>query len=611
MRRTIQRYYLFLILIIAAAACAKVSAPSGGSRDRTPPVVLESTPENGARNFRGKRVEIVFDEFVVLDNINEKFMVSPPMKQKPRVYTRGKGVRIDYEDELRDSTTYTFYFLDAIRDLNEGNIIDNYRFAFSTGPVIDSLSVTGNVYSALTLEAPEKTSVLLYRDLTDSAVVKSIPDYISRVDQTGYFRIDNVRGGTYRLYALTDDDNSKNYNRTEEAFAFLDSVVNVTPENNYILPQKDTAVAEVTKKPPVKVRDLSQQSRQEEKIVPALQGDHKLTLFNAVRKSRYLTSTSRPSRYRMTYLLSLPPDTMEFVLEIPDAPENSWFTVKSANRDTVDVWITDSSLYSREIITTLVTYPFTDSLGLDIYKQDTVPMRFVMPRTIKGQKKVVTKLQLSNNISGGMLRPGQKVVFSAQAPLRPPDTTRIRLYEVGEKTRTSRKFEFMGDTADPRRIHLNARFEEGRQYLMIFNDAAFGNIYGEVNDSVAMRITVREAGSYSSLVLTVQNCESHCIVQLLDRSEKLVRQEFLDGDATVTFRLLDKGSYRVRAIHDLNGDGKWTTGDFFAGRQPEPVTYMGKELEILEGWEAKEVLDMSLRNTKPQILRKASPANRR
>ena len=207
---------------------------------RTPPVVLETIPEYGAKNFRGKSISITFDEYVALDNINDKFMVSPPMKKKPRVFIRGKSVIAEFEENLRDSTTYTFYFQDAIKDLNEGNVIEDYQFVLSTGSVIDSLSVTGNVYNAFNLEVPEKTMVLLYRELADSFVVKHLPDYISRVDLKGYFRINNVKTGTYRLYALKDGDNSKNYNLPEEEFAFMNSPVEITPEKNFIPVVKDT-----------------------------------------------------------------------------------------------------------------------------------------------------------------------------------------------------------------------------------------------------------------------------------------------------------------------------------------------------------------------------------
>jgi len=211
LKRMITRLFLISLLVVLLLNCAKISSPSGGQRDKKPPVVVKSNPLNGARNFRGKKIEIEFNEYVVLDNINDKFMVSPPMKKKPRVFIRGKNVDIEFDDKLKDSTTYTFYFQDAIRDLNEGNILQNYQFVLSTGQVIDSLSVTGNIYNASDLEVPDKTIAIMYRELADSAVEKHLPEYISRLDPTGYFRINNIRPGTYRLFGLADGDNSKNY----------------------------------------------------------------------------------------------------------------------------------------------------------------------------------------------------------------------------------------------------------------------------------------------------------------------------------------------------------------------------------------------------------------
>jgi len=160
-----KRHVISLLFLITAwllvEGCAKISSPSGGPKDKTSPVIVKSVPENGTVNFSEKEITVSFNEYVVLENINEKFMVSPPMAKKPEIVIRGKSMRIRFEEKLRDSTTYTFYFQDAIRDLNEGNPINNYQFVFSTGPFIDSLSVTGNVYSALTLDPPENTLVML------------------------------------------------------------------------------------------------------------------------------------------------------------------------------------------------------------------------------------------------------------------------------------------------------------------------------------------------------------------------------------------------------------------------------------------------------------------
>ena len=160
-KRIIVRLSLISLLTVIISSCAKISTPTGGLRDRLPPVVVKSVPLNGSKNFKGNKIEVTFNEYVVLDNINDKFMVSPPMKKKPRVFIRSKSVDIEFDEKMKDSTTYTFYFQDAIKDLNEGNILQNYQFVVATGSVIDSLSVTGNIYNAFNLEVPEKTLVLL------------------------------------------------------------------------------------------------------------------------------------------------------------------------------------------------------------------------------------------------------------------------------------------------------------------------------------------------------------------------------------------------------------------------------------------------------------------
>lgn len=611
MNKKIRQQFTILLIFMIVSACAKISSPTGGARDRTPPEVLETIPEDGTVNFHGKELYIEFDEFVVLDNINDKFLVSPPMKKKPRVYTRGKSVRVEYEDDLRDSTTYTFYFQDAIRDLNEGNILNNYRIAVSTGSFIDSLSVTGNVYLLPGLEAPEAASVLLYRSKEDTAVVKQIPDYLSRVDETGYFRIDNVREGTYRIYALKDEDNSKNYNRSEEPFGFLDTVITVTPEKNFLLPEPDTmnlmttVVRKKTPPAPVRVTKTTASTRKEdlEAEVPVKQGEYRLNMFTPLKTQRYLASSARPLRYKLVYILSVPPDTMDFDFRIEDVPEESYFIETTSYRDTINVWLTDTAIYARPQLSTIITFPFTDSLGVHGYETDTISMRFLTPRAPRSGIVRKTMLKLQNNIAGGILKPGQTIVFSAETPLRDPDTSLIRLYELAKTDTITLPYAFLRDTSNSGKLTMNAKISEGKQYLFIADSTSFSNIYDEHIDSTALRFSVREASTYSKLTLEIANSGGPCIIQLMDPQEKVLSEKAISGDGRHVFTLLEKGTYRIRAIFDDNKDGKWTTGDFFMGRKPEAVSYFPKELEIPEGWDANEKWDLSERNFKPQRLR--------
>ena len=607
-KRMIDRLFLISALIAILGACAKISSPSGGPRDRLPPVVVKSDPVNGARNFRGNKIAIVFNEYVVLDNINEKFMVSPPMKKKPRVFTKGKGVDIELTEKLKDSTTYTFYFLDAIKDLNEGNVLQNYQFVLSTGTVIDSLSVTGNIYNAFNLEAPEKTQVLLYRELADSAVVKHLPEYISRVDQNGYFRIDNIRPGTYRLYGLKDLDNSKNYNNTDEEFAFMDSTVAITAEKNYIPPPpvvKDTVIVKkAINKNAVPVKDTTTVKKEVPEPV-ALIGEYRLFQFAAQKKAHYLTKSTRDLMYRMLFVLSTPPDSMKFEIFMPGVDRKAYFLEPSRDRDTLKVWLTDSSLYSQPLIKTIVRYPFTDTLGILRYKQDTVPMRFMPPRAPRVAKIKRTVFTFESNILSGFLKPGHQIVLKSKTPFREPDTSRIHIYELLQTTRQNVPYSLFKDSTNSCKYLLRSKLQQEKKYLFVAESASFGNIYNEYSDSIGVKFSIKDPETYQKLTLNIKNYAGDRIIQLLDKTEKLVAETYMKKDGKVVFPLLESGFYRVRVIYDLNGDGKWTTGDFTKNRQPEPVSYYPSEIELRQGYELEQDWDIGVKSFKdPKLMEK-------
>jgi hypothetical protein len=575
---------LFLAIVIIEG-CAKVSSPAGGPKDRVAPVVLKSEPVNGSKNFRGTRISIAFNEYVVLDKINEKFMVSPPMSKKPRVFLKGKSVIIDFDEKLKDSTTYTFYFQDAIRDLNEGNTIDNFQFVLSTGPVIDSLSVTGNVLSAFTLDPPENTIVLLYRELSDSAVIKKLPEYISKTDKKGYFRIDNVKGGIYRLYALKDADNNRNFNLPDEEIAFISTPVIVTSEKNYLpLPSANDTI----KKSLVKINAVDTVTRK---------GEYKLILFQPAKKTHYLTSSSRSAPYKLTYTLSLPPDSSVFDFSIPQADRKSYLREDSKNRDTMLIWLTDSSLYSQNQLTTIVGYPFTDSTGKTDLKRDTIVMRYLVPRVTRGRTRP-EPFKVNSNLVSGFLKPGQQIIFKSQTPLREPDTSRIRLYEMRQTNKINVPYTLINDTASSCDMTLRAKLTQENAYLLIADSAAFGDIFGKVSDSTGIRFMVKGEKSFGTLQLNIKNFTGVRIVQLLSQAEKIVSERVMKSDGKIEFKYLDLGKYKLRIIYDLNNDGRWTTGDFLSGKQPEPVSFYNQELDIREGWVAVQDWDVSGQNIK-------------
>ena len=197
-------YLLLLISVLFISRCARVGAPPGGPKDEDPPKVKKSTPENYSVNFDQKTIKVDFDEYVLLKELNQKLIVSPPLEDKPNVRLKGKSMIIEIEEELHDNTTYTFNFNDAIVDNNESNPIVNYQFVFSTGQVLDSLKYGGGIIDAFNLQIPEEVYILMYDDLSDSVIYKSRPLYVSKADEKGNFLIQNLKADTFQIYALKD-----------------------------------------------------------------------------------------------------------------------------------------------------------------------------------------------------------------------------------------------------------------------------------------------------------------------------------------------------------------------------------------------------------------------
>jgi hypothetical protein len=232
-------------------------------------------------------------------------------------------------------------------------------------------------------------------------------------------------------------------------------------------------------------------------------------------------------------------------------------------------------------------------------------MRFLFPRapkTVKGKKVKRTVFSIESNILSGSLKPGETIVFKSKTPFRPPDTSRIKLYELVQTTKKNIPYQLMRDSSNSCKYYLKTKLAEKKKYLFIADSASFGNIYGEYSDSFGIKLSVRDPESYNKLTLDIKNYDGARIIQLLDKSEKLVAEAYMKKDGKVVFPLLENGVYRVRVIYDLNGDGKWTTGDFDTGRQPEPVSYYPKELEMKQNWEVEQPWDISIKNFKDPIL---------
>lgn len=592
---------VLIVAGLAIASCAKISAPSGGPKDTAPPVIAESVPENGSKLFSSNSFTVTFDEYVTLDKITEKFMVSPPLKTKPEILLKGKSLVVKWDEKLADSTTYTFYFQDAIRDNNENNIFNNYSYFFSTGNIIDSLSLTGNVFNADNLEASQDVLVVMYSNLSDTAPAKVIPSYIAKPDFSGGFILRNVKPGDYRLYALNDLNGNKLYDGADEKFAFYDTIISITSDKFY-----GVTLDSIQRETKNEGAERSTSATLKNKAKPEIFtfGRFKMLLFAEEKKLQYLTSSERSSAGSLMFTLALPADTTQFDFSLLGAPESSWFMEQNDNRDTFRIWITDPEVYRTEILKALIKYPYTDSTKTLVYKSDTATVRF---RTVasnpRGGRERKQTLKLEKNLRSD-IKPGSVIWFKGTTPLNNPDTSKMIFIQEIDTISTRIKPVFVKDEKDSRTVLLKTPLVKGATYSLICKKAAFTDIYGLESDSTGNKFRIAADDEYGEIIASLSGYNGKVIIQLLDDKEAVLSQKVITAPGKVDFKLLEKGRYRLRAIYDTDDNGKFTTGDFYKKRQPEQVSYYYEVQDVKVNW-VHELDDWDLGKTdgKSLILR--------
>lgn len=213
--------------MLLAGACANMGTPTGGARDEDPPRFLSATPAPGSVNVNREKMTLTFDELINVKDAFSKVVVSPTSKSTPRVSSQGRRVTIEF-DSLAPNTTYTVDFADAIEDNNEGNQLQGFTYSFSTGPELDSLRISGRVFSARNLEPQQSMIVGVHSNLADSAFSTTRLLRVAKTDDRGQFTIRGLAPGSYRVFALGDNDNDYTYSSPEEDMAFYDFVVEPT-----------------------------------------------------------------------------------------------------------------------------------------------------------------------------------------------------------------------------------------------------------------------------------------------------------------------------------------------------------------------------------------------
>ncbi len=236
-----KQFIIFLLVCIALTrvsfitGCANIVPPSGGPKDTLPPVLIHSDPVIRSMHVNANKIVLTFDEYIDMKDIHKNLIVSPVPKLTPVVYSHLKVITITLKDTLQPNTTYSLNFGRAVTDVNEGNVLKNFTYIFSTGDYIDSLRYSGRVILAHNGKPDSTLIVMLHTQLDDSAVEKERPRYITRLDSGGNFTFTNIKPDIYRLYALNDESGTHEYTSKSEIFAFADSPVDLRKSTEPLL----------------------------------------------------------------------------------------------------------------------------------------------------------------------------------------------------------------------------------------------------------------------------------------------------------------------------------------------------------------------------------------
>lgn len=607
MRKIFNIFALIAVAIIVATviqSCARMRQPDGGWYDEVPPRVVGASPAERSTHVSSNKIEIRFSEYVKLENASENVVICPPQLEQPEISTKSKSVIIELKDTLKDNTTYTIDFSDAISDFRESNSMDNYTFTFSTGEVIDTLACSGYIVDAETLEPIEGILVGLHSNHEDSTFTTKPLERIGRTDGSGHFSIRGIAPGKYRIYALQDGDNNFMLSQRGERLAFSHDII-------------EPSCRPDTRQDTTWIDSLRIGSIDRVPYTRFLPDDICLRAFTQKLKDRYLVKSERKDPDRFSVVFSYGSDKMPELRALNFNDSAAYVIESSIERDSITYWLRDTALINQDTLRIEMTYMMNDSLGNLIEQTDTLDMMPKEPyakrkkklddemakwekKAEKARKKgkepqepmpIKTKLEAKLDVPQRMT-PVQNILLKFDTPLERLDTAAIHLYSKIDTLWYNSPVEIKDEGLPPRTYEIRGEWRPGTEYSLEIDSAAFVDIYGKVSDAIKKGIMVANDEEFSSLFVNMRGIDKYItngdstkvIVRLLDNGGKLAAESVAEKN-TAEFYYIKPGTYYLSALIDRNGNGKWDTGDYSLDEQPEYIFYSPKEIECKAKWD--------------------------
>jgi hypothetical protein len=586
-------YYFFLImaLIFIVNNCAKIGTITGGPKDEDPPEMLGSIPPINSTNFKEKKIIIFFNEFLQLKDINQQFNISPPFKKKPLIWLKGKSIVIQYSDTLKENTTYTLNFGNSITDNNENNVLQNFEFSFSTGNFLDSLCIQGKILDAFTLKPnADQIIMMLYSNLADSAPIKDAPLYTGRTNKEGYFSINNIRQGIYKLYALKDKNFNLKYDAVSEAIGFIDTAIIL--DTGMI--SKLAYIKKIFTPDTIKKDSLHKVSKADS-LLFLKRERNSITIdmhtFNEKEQRLYIKDFTRKENKRLNIIFNRPLFNDSIDLRLIYFRNLNWYQIeKTPKKDTIYAWITDTSLINIDTLRISVKFLGITKHGDTAWINDTVTFRYIKgeKKLKKKEEKIIEKMKINCLNSGGDLDLNAEPVIEAQFPVSKIDPLYIQMTQKVDSVEFPRRFSVIPDEKYSRRFRIHYAWDEKSQYQLTILPGAFEDIYSLGSDTTIFNFNTQKLDYYGKLTIRLSGLNTPVIIQFLD-NENVAYQKYVYQDGPVVFDYLVPKKYILKIIFDKNKDKEWTTGNFLKKIQPEEVIFYNNrnEINVRSNWDSE------------------------
>lgn len=516
--------------IILLASCAQIVAPTGGAKDTTPPIVEKEVPSNKTTNFDSDKITIKFDEYIQVKDAEEQIVISPPMSEKPIFTVSGKSLIVQLMGKLKPGVTYTINFGNSIADNHESNVLGNYSYVFSTGPVIDTLSITGSIKQAFDLKTEKGLSVCLYPidSFTDSTIFKQRPQYFTKTNEAGFFTLPNLPNATFKMIVFKDDNKNLKYDASE-LIAFYDQSVKTA----------DTLG---------------------------------LTPFfyftpNTYSINRLIDTFSRePGRF--TFVVYKPNGVI--IKPSVTVPFQTFFKKGKDNIDTITLfsasWKTDSVLFNYHT-------PQYDSVVL------------VKPRKISKVGKLELVLKKDIELNDSFL-----ITLNHPFDIFYTDTSRFTLKE---DSILLKPVVISSQNKEHIKLYYPLK-EKTRYSLTLNDSAIkdiYGN-FSKADKLLFTSKGIKDYSTLALSVIH-PNDKHQYILQLIDEGEtKVIKEYTITQNTTINLDYILPAKYRVKLIRDINSNGIWDNGDYMAHKQPERVFYYPEVLTLRAYWDLEQSIDM-------------------